>query len=197
MSFLKYLKEQLGESHYAKGHYGDPQYEQPDYISLNIPKNLYAFQIIDSDSEEIETITLLNPKLDYEFSEEDGISNIDYNDLVNGWKQDITKTIPNIINSIHKHMNDKNSMEVYKQPWFIVLLRGNDSTEDNIINGSEYEINPLKQLNPQELQIWFEKILQKDFNVFVGNDNNYKVVDIEARYAEAKAEAQLAAREAR
>lgn len=185
MSFIKYLQENLKESHYAKGHYGDPQYDEPDYVSLNIPENFYALQLIDSDSEEIDTIVLPNGKLNYEFSEEDGLEDSEYNALVNDWKLDISKVIPKMIDIVQKKVNDKNTMEVYKQPWFIALVR------DDIVKDSEYQLDLSKPLNAQDIQTWFQKAFHKDFNAFIGNDSNYNVVDIEARHAEDRAEAQM------
>lgn len=141
---------------YERGHFGDPQFEVPDVVLIDIPKNL--FYISTDDGDIIEEIKMKENYANV-ISTDDDIPVSDVEDLKKQFSNSINIAVNKFVDQLEKNTKD-----------VIVGLYFNDDKlprkfEENSI--SEIKIN--KDVDKEKITNWLKKEIPKVFDFYLDN----------------------------
>lgn len=157
MSFLKYLNEELVE---GNKHSNDPQDFGNDYYTFTVPEDLYAIQVIDSDSNEIDTFIIKNKQESENFYEDIGP------DVNNEWIPYFLKDKANISKWVLNTYNNNRDSDATA----VVLYRGEDMLEKTMFELSD-------KTTELDISNWLTNTITTDFLQYSQNGDNWRDYD--------------------
>lgn len=152
------------QSGYEPGHYSDPQYEIPDGIHVEIPKDLFIIGFENDEGDETDYVPI-NQKSSYDetISEDIWPNNSETSQMLKEFVDDIERAVPVLLNNLKQDEWQNSTLKL--------ILNEPFPEENNPVSTLK-----IKEVDSQSIIDWLKKELPKAWERFL-NETEFKTED--------------------